>query len=307
VRTLRRVDVPDARRVALPELRLQDRLLRLVMAGPPSERDAGSSGAVTEDVEAWLTALVARHTTSLSTHELLKCIRALSARYVEARRAIATKAPADTAGKRAAFAAFFAPIHFFTVRAIVPSLPGASDIETVVDLGCGTGAASAGWAIDTGARVTGIDRHGWALDEARWTWRALGIAGRTERGDLVAAAEALASRVDARSARSTAVLLAWAVNELAPPARARLLTAVETIASRGAMVLVIEPIARRVSPWWHEWLSALAPFGASDADWKVRAALPPPLARLDDAAGFRRDALTARTLAIAKPRAQRGR
>jgi hypothetical protein len=301
VRTLRRVDVPDARRVALSGLRLQDRLLRLVMAGSPSGPDQGPSGARTGDVEAWLAALVARHTTSLSSPELLKCIRALSARYVEARHALPAKAPADTPGKRAAFAAFFAPLHFFTVRAIVASLAAPPAVDTIVDLGCGTGAASAGWAVACGARITGVDRHGWALDDARWTWRTLGIAGRTERGDLVAAAEALALRLDARSARSTAALLAWAVNELAPPARARLLAAVETIASRGATVLVIEPIARRVSPWWPEWRSTLAPLGAEDADWKGPAALPPPLAALDEAAGFRREALTARTLLI-RPR-----
>jgi hypothetical protein len=284
--------------VALSELRLQDRLLRLVMPPSSSGPTKGVSVAPTERIDAWSSALVARHTATLSTHELLKCIRALSARYVETRREIATKPPADTPGKRAAFAVFFAPIHFFTVRAIVPSLPAAANIDTIVDLGCGTGAAAAGWAIGTGARVTGVDRHGWALDEARWTWRTLGIAGRAERGDLVAAAEALARRLDARSARSTALLLAWAVNELAPPARTRLRAAVETIASRGATILIIEPIARRVSPWWHDWLTALAPFGARDADWKMPAALPPPLAALDEAAGFRREELTARTLLV---------
>jgi SAM-dependent methyltransferase len=295
---MRRVDVPDARRMALSELRLQDRLLRLVMPTSSSGPDEGPSDAVITRIDAWTTALLARHTASLSTHELLKCIRALSARYVEARREITTKAPADTPGKRAAFAAFFAPVHFFTVRAIVPSLPGAADVDTIVDLGCGTGAASAAWALTCGARITGIDRQGWAIDEARWNWRALGVSGRAERGDLVAAAEALVARLDARSARSTAILLAWTVNELAPPARARLLAAIETAASRGAGVLVIEPIARRVSPWWHDWLSALAPFGVRDADWKVPAALPPPIAALDKAAGFRRAELTARTLLV---------
>jgi SAM-dependent methyltransferase len=298
VRALRRVDVPDARRLAVPELRLQDRLLRLVMPDSSSGPSEGRAGAVAERVDAWTSDLLARHAASLSRHELLKCIRALSARYVEARQEISTKAPADTAGKRAAFAAFFAPIHFFTVRAIVSSLPGTTDVTTLVDLGCGTGAASAAWALDTGARVTGVDRTGWTIDEARWNWRALGVQGRAERGDLVASADALARRLDVRSARSTAVLLAWAVNELAPPTRARLLAAIEAMASRGAMVLVIEPIARRVSPWWHEWLSALAPLGARDADWKVPAALPPPLAALDEAAGFRREVLTARTLLV---------
>jgi hypothetical protein len=284
--------------VALPELRLQDRLLRVVMRASSAGAVNGASGAPAERLDAWATALVARHAASLSRRELLKCIRALSARYVETRHDIATKTPADTPGKRAAFAAFYAPIHCCTVRAIVESLPGGAPVETIVDLGCGTGAASAGWAIETGARVTGVDRQGWALDEARWTWRTLGLAGRAERGDLVAAAGALATRLDTRSARSTGVLLAWAVNELAPPARAQLLAAVGTMASRGATVLVIEPIARRVSPWWRDWLSALAPFGARDADWKIPAALPAPIAALDEAAGFRRDSLTARTLVI---------
>src|SRR5262245_7039463 len=67
---------------------------------------------VNADVTAWLDALVARHTANLSPPQFFKAIRALSARYVESRGRLPDRSPVDSAGKRAAFAAFYAPLHF---------------------------------------------------------------------------------------------------------------------------------------------------------------------------------------------------
>jgi protein-L-isoaspartate O-methyltransferase len=249
--------------------------------------------------DAWVASLLRRHTRDWSRTEFLKATRALSARYVERRAPLPHAAPANSAAKRAAFAAFFAPIHFFTTREIVRRL-GASDVslERIIDLGAGTGAASAAWALECGSRPTivGVERERWALDEARMTWRDLGLHGSATRGDLVAVVESLGRPGRQALAPRTGLLLAWSVNELPADARRRLLPALRMLTDRGAALLVIEPIARRVSPWWDEWAAALAGADGRVDDWKLDVPLPAPLAELDESAGFRRDGLTARSL-----------
>jgi hypothetical protein len=248
--------------------------------------------------EAWIDQAIGRHTRDFSTPEFLKAVRALSARYVERRADLGRRSPVDSAGKRAAFAGFFAPIHFLTARAAVEAL-GIADarVDHILDLGCGSGAVSAAWAsaAATTPDIVGVDRDGWALDEAAWTWRTLGLNGRTRRGDLVAAL-APDRRGRARHDASTGIVLGWSANELAASERAALLEALGDAMSRGAQVLVIEPISGAAVPWWQEWASAWTRAGGRADLWKFTPALPPALAALSDAAGFRRDALGARTL-----------
>ncbi|HUL72469.1 MAG TPA: hypothetical protein VLT86_05170 [Vicinamibacterales bacterium] len=247
-------------------------------------------------IDDWLAQLDARYRRDLTPPEFLKAVRALSARYVERRADLAGRSALDSPGKRAAFAAFYAPLHFLTVRGIVGALGAdATPIDRLVDLGCGTGAASAAWALAL-PRVpdlVGVDASGWAVGEARWTWRALGLHGRPRRGDLVQAAE---RRLRSSAGSRTALLFAWSVNELGSAARRRLLDALTADAARSVTVLVIEPLARRATPWWDEWTTALESPALRADEWKLDVTLPPPLARIDRAAGFRRDGLTARTL-----------
>jgi hypothetical protein len=268
------------------ELRIQDRLLRVV------ERTASSTE--------WVTAVVGRHTASLTPPEFLKAVRALSARYVERRSELGRRSPTDSPGKRAAFAGFFAPLHFFTVTAIASELGliASSLPLDIVDLGCGTGVCGAAIAQGRdGGMVIGVDEQRWALDEARWNWRHLGIHGRTNQKDLVTAAEEFV-RPERRSASQPArlIVLGWSANELAPSARARLLDALMAWHRSGHGVLVIEPIARKAAPWWPEWVAALDSPTTRDDEWALPIELPDPLRTLDEAAGFDRDALKARSL-----------
>ncbi|MFI5178191.1 MAG: methyltransferase [Vicinamibacterales bacterium] len=243
-----------------------------------------------------LTPFVARYRRDLTSAEFLKAVRALSARYVERRAHLADRSPLDSAGKRAAFAAFYAPLHFLTTCEAVRALGAATTpLDRVIDLGCGTGAASAAWALEfpRAPELVGVDSSAWAAGEARWTWRTLGLSGRSRRGDLVqAAVRAVRSSPPGR----TALLLAWSVNELNRDARHRLLTTLSTDEARAVSVLILEPLARRVTPWWDEWVHALrSPVLRAD-EWKFDVPLPPALAEIDRAAGFRRAALGARTL-----------
>src|SRR5688572_31727231 len=95
----------------------------------------------------WLTALEARHLADLRVPEVTRALRALSSAYVERRHTVARGAALDSHGKRAAFALFYAPLHFLVARHIVEALGADATPSSVIDIGCGTGAAGAAWAL----------------------------------------------------------------------------------------------------------------------------------------------------------------
>lgn len=232
---------------------------------------------------AWFAALEKRHLASLEFREVRKALQALSSVYVERRSKVG--AALDTAGKRAAFALFYGPLHFLAVRGIVRAL-GATAPRRILDLGCGTGAAGAAWALECApkAAIEGLDVNAWAAGEARWTYGALGLAGTARKGDAGTAE---------LGGPGTAVLAAYTVNELAAEARdalrARLL-------KRGGPVLVVEPIARSAAPWWDGWAKAFGEAGGRADEWRFPSDLPEGLRLLDRAAGLDHRQLTARSL-----------
>ena len=113
-------------------------------------------------VAGWLSALEARHLADLRVPEVTRALRALSSAYVQRRRTVARGATLDSAGKRAAFALFYAPLHFITTMRVVEALEAAVPPPSrILDIGCGTGAAGAAWALAAGGMpaITGIDRQ----------------------------------------------------------------------------------------------------------------------------------------------------
>jgi hypothetical protein len=236
----------------------------------------------------WLAALDQRHLADLSPSEVARALRALSSCYVERRTKLVTGAALGTAGKRAAFALFYAPLHFLTVREVVRGL--GAEVTSVVDLGCGTGAAGASWALHSGGvPVSGFDRHPWAVAEAAWTYRTLGLTGSARQADV--------TRLQFRPRRGAGVLAAYTVNELPAAGRATLLAWLFDAASQnGARLLVVEPIARTVAPWWNEWATAFAERGGQAREWRFPASLPERQRQLARAAGLDPKELTARSL-----------
>src|SRR5918994_547687 len=86
----------------------------------------------------WLAALEARHLADLRVPEVTRALRALSSAYVERRHKVAGGATFDSRGKRAAFALFYAPLHFLTTRLIVEALAAHDPAPvSILDLGCG--------------------------------------------------------------------------------------------------------------------------------------------------------------------------
>ncbi len=239
---------------------------------------------------AWLRALEARHLADLRFAEVSRALRALSSAYVERRARLAHGAALDGAGKRAAFALFYGPLHFLLVRAVIRALGAASPPPGfVADLGCGTGVAGAAWALECAPRphVLGVERHPWAVDEARFTCRAFGLDADIRRGDL--ARFRLPPRV-------SAIVSAYTVNELPDEARAPLLRDLTAAHGRGTRVLIIEPIAKSAMPWWRGWAEAVAGAGGREDEWRLPIDLPGVAGRLDQAAGLDHSELTARSL-----------
>jgi hypothetical protein len=243
--------------------------------------------------DTWLHDLEGRHLADLRFAEVSRALRALSATYVERRRAIQNGAALSGAGKRAAFALFYGPLHYLVISEVVRRLDAgpAGRGTTVVDLGCGTGSSGAAWAGSAAGStpVVAIDRHPWALSEAARTYRHFNIPVRSRQADFTSA--------DWPGTRA-AFLAAYAVNEVTDPARDRLLARLLERAGGGDAVLIVEPLARSATPWWREWQQAFAEVGGRAAEWRFRADLPDVVARLDRAAGLDHRELKARTLWI---------
>jgi hypothetical protein len=138
--------------------------------------------------------------------------------------------------------------------------------------------------------VEGVDRSGWAVAEARWTFTRLGLQGRARRADAATA------RLPPPPA---GVLAAFTVNELRDGPRRRLLGRLVEASRSGSTVLIVEPISRRVSPWWPEWSEAVRGAGGREDEWRFPAHLPHRLALLGKAAGLDSRELTGRSLALA--------
>jgi SAM-dependent methyltransferase len=243
----------------------------------------------------WLAQAEQRYLADLTRPELGRALRALTSCYIERRNKLGSGHALDGRGKRAAFALYYAPLHFLTVRAIareqalrpLSTQPDPTASSLVLDVGCGTGAAGAAWALATGAEVRGTDVNMWAVAEAEWTYRAFGLRGSARRGDVSSLR---------LPARPSTVLAAFVVNELPATDRATALDRLVEAARHGHQVVVVEPIARTLTPWWSEWERVFVPWGGRTSEWRFRVELPRLLRDLDKSAGLDHRELTARTL-----------
>jgi hypothetical protein len=164
--------------------------LELLLGESPDAATAVNTTTTDDILDRWLAAASERYLADLTMPELTRALRALSSCYVERRSQLASGQAFASAGKRAAFALFYAPLHFITVDRIARELLHGDDEPSeesrlsriTLDLGCGTGAGGAAWALATGAaRVEGYDINPWAAREARWSYNAIGLKGSTHR------------------------------------------------------------------------------------------------------------------------------
>ena len=236
-----------------------------------------------EKLSQWLAAAERRYLADMRVQEITRALRALSSTYVERReRGTGQRVhrALDTAGKRAAFALYYAPLHFMAVLEAVRALHVThAALNHITDLGCGTGAAGAGWAIAAGSTpsIIGIDRHPWAVAEARWTFSQLGLKGHAKQGDV--------DRLPpARS--SEGIVAAYTLNELSDAARAQLEHQLLDRARKGARLLIVEPLARGVAPWWEGPAKRLIELAGRADEWKLTIDAPSIVRLLGTAAGL---------------------
>lgn len=262
----------------------------MAASGGPGGPDAPRFRA---DLEAWLEAAVERQA-PLSFTDLRKGVRALSTRYVERRRRGDREAvDRDAFGspaKRAAFATYYAALHLETAfLAASEAWPAGLAAERVVDLGAGSGAAGAGVAraLDVSS-VLGLERSGWALREARATYAAFGLRARTRRAELPAALP--------RGRPGDVLVAGWVLNECSAAARETLVGGLQAAVREGAAVLILEPLAGAVAPWFDTVAERLAPLGTRTTEARFHDERPTWVAKMDRAAGLDHRELRARVL-----------
>jgi SAM-dependent methyltransferase len=254
-----------------------------------------------ERFDGWLAATLDRFLPPLSFTELRRGVQALSVLYVERRATGELAARArEGVGKRAALATYYAALHFLTTHHALRMVGTEAlfSAREVVDLGCGTGAVGAALATLAQAppEILGIDRSGWALEEARLTWSAFGVDGRVRRSELPDAVP--------NGRKGVAMTCGWAAGELEDSARDGLLRRLIAALRRGSPILVLEPLAGRASPWWTEWAKQLAPWGVRDELIRVAIERPSFIRDMDKAARLDHQVIGARVLVGRRPTAE---
>lgn len=246
---------------------------------------------MTDPFDKWIAASFERWLGELTHSEIARALKALTRDYVQKRGRLRGKALAGR-GKQAAFALYYGVRHFVIVREALVALDApAEGPSRIVDLGCGTGVAGAAWSLHCGggATVAGVDLDPAITREAAFTCKALGLRGRAVCCHL--------SKY--RWPRPPAgVVAAFTVNELAEADRERLWRNLADQAAGGSRILVLEPLATGIAPWWAGWAERAKVLGGRADQWHFDVELPERTHLLGKSAGLRPERLGARTLWI---------
>jgi SAM-dependent methyltransferase len=241
-----------------------------------------------DNFNTWIEALFERWMRALTHQEIVRALRALSRDYVQ-RRGRLRGAALDGRGKQAAFALYYGPRHFVIVREALKALGVQSQPRTVIDLGCGSGVAGAAWALLSSppAPLVGVDLNADVLREAQQTWRELGLRGGTIRSPI-ARYRWPKPPLD--------IVAAFTLNELDAADREKLWQVLTRQVEGGSRVLILEPLATRITPWWQEWAKRAQALGGRADEWHFEPELPERVMLLGKSAGLNPRELGARTL-----------
>ena len=234
----------------------------------------------------WIEKAFARWMGELTHQEVTRALKALTQDYVQRRTRLRGKALAGR-GKQAAFALYYAPRHFVIVREVLKALDAPQSALSVIDLGCGSGVAGAAWSLHCGGNVVGVELDPEILREAAFTFKDLGVRGGGVRCHLE----------NYRWPKApVAIVAAFTINELDDKVREVVWHELEKQIKGGSTVLIIEPLATRIAPWWQEWAKRFTELGGRANEWHFEVKLPDPVRLLGKSAGLKPDKLGARTL-----------
>ncbi|MCZ7605770.1 MAG: class I SAM-dependent methyltransferase [Planctomycetota bacterium] len=245
--------------------------------------------AMTDPFENWISKLFQRWLGELTHQEIARALKALTRDYVQRRTRLRGKA-LEGRGKQAAFACYYAPRHFVIVREVLKALGAAAIGETpmpLVDLGCGSGVAGAAWALHSGGNVVGVELDPDVAREAAFTFKDLGVRGGIVRCHI------------ARyrwPKPPLGIVAAFTINELDERDRERLWRELERQIKGGSRLLVLEPLATGIAPWWQEWSERVRELGGRADEWHFEIELPERVHLLGKSAGLKPEKLGARTL-----------
>lgn len=239
----------------------------------------------------WIDATFNRWLAELTHQEIARALKALTRDYVQRRARLRGQALAGR-GKRAAFSLYYGVRHFVVVREALVALGVSRDGPSqIVDMGCGTGVAGAAWGLHAGGEpaIAGVDLDPDCLREAALTLKALNLQGS-------------AIRCHVSKYRwpkpPIGVVAAFTADELDLPDRERLWRRLAKQAHGGSRVLIVEPLATRITPWWRDWAERVAAMDGRADEWHFDVDLPERVHLLGKSAGLRPERVGARTLWI---------
>ena len=96
----------------------------------------------------------------------------------------------------------------------------------------------------------------------------------------------------------TGVVAAYVLNELPDAVRTLMIDRLLDAARAGSSVLVLEPIATRLVPWWPTCTARSLELGGRADEWRVPIDRPDLVRRFDTAVGLDHRTLTFRSLFI---------
>ena len=96
----------------------------------------------------------------------------------------------------------------------------------------------------------------------------------------------------------TALVAGYVLNELPETLRLGVEAQILAHAAQGGRVLILEPIARGITPWWDETAARMATVGGRADEWRFRAEVPDLVARFGKAAGLDYRELRLRTIFV---------
>ena len=232
--------------------------------------------------------------------ELRKGVQAVSSLYVERRNKLSkTSRICDGIAKRAAFGFYYGTLHFLVVRKIVEALPMLKKpARSVLDLGCGTGMAGvafcAGMTTEKIYRqVIGIDQSADYLREAQHNYRvfekAYQFRGSVKKSNI--------EKAPLPESGDT-ILISFCVNELTPTRQNEMCQELLKKAHQNKTVLIVEPLAERLTPFWTSWKDAFLKVGGRCDTWRFQRNnyVPDFLQELSLAAGLGDEELLAKSL-----------